>query len=255
MIKVIVNGYHGKMGSIICSLLNEDSRFEIVAGVDPFSPNYSEPFPSFEKIEDCDIFSDVIIDFSTAKAVGDLARYAVDKKTPVVICTTGLSKTDIENIKIASSTIPVFKSANMSLGINLISSILKQISNVLYDANFDIEIVEKHHNQKLDAPSGTAYLLAESIKSSVGDIGYAFDRSAKRGKRPKGEIGFHAIRGGTIVGEHNIIFAGTDEVIEIKHTAYSRALLARGAVKAAGFIYDKPPGLYDMQDLLKGLLG
>ncbi len=250
MIKVIVHGYHGKMGSLICDMAGKDDDFGIVAGIDAFSSNYSEPFPTFEKIEDCDMPADVIIDFSIAKAVDDLIKYAVSQKIALVICTTGLLEETINNIKEASKIIPIFKSANMSLGVNLIASLLKKISPILYDEAFDIEIIEKHHNQKIDAPSGTAFLLADKIKESIGDLDYTFDRSSTREKRKKNEIGIHSVRGGTIVGEHEVIFAGADEVIEIKHKAYSKTLFAVGTIKATKFIYNKKPGLYDMQDLM-----
>lgn len=244
-----MNGCNGHMGKTICSLVSKEKNCEIVAGIDTVES--SATFPMFTNINDCDMPADVIIDFSTATAVPSILDYAVSKKIPIVICTTGLSKETIKMIDNASTIIPVFHSANMSIGINLIANFLKRAVKMLDDANFDIEIIEKHHNQKIDAPSGTALLLADSMNETMnGKYRYVFDRSNVRQKRQKKELGIHAVRGGTIVGEHSVIFAGNNEVIEFKHSASSKEIFAVGAVKAARFIVGKPCGKYDMQDLM-----
>lgn len=252
MKKIIMNGYNGKMGRVICDIVNNDPECEIVAGIDVTTSN--AVFPTYIDINECDMPADAIIDFSTASAVPAVIRYGVEKKIPVVICTTGLSDETIAQMEEASKVIPVFKSANMSLGINLIANLLKKAVGILYDADFDIEIVEKHHNQKIDAPSGTALLLADAVNGVMKKkFEYVFDRSGRREKRGKKEIGISAVRGGTIVGEHSVIFAGKDEVIEIKHSAYSKEVFAVGAVKAAKFVSGKEPGKYDMQDIMDEL--
>lgn len=252
MTRIIMHGYNGKMGQVICRLVNEDPNCEIVAGID--ISNNNAIFPTFNNINDCDMPADVIIDFSTASAVDNVLSYAVLKKMPIVICTTGLSETTLKNIEEATKVIPVFKSANMSLGINLIANILKKYASVLYDSDFDIEITERHHNQKIDAPSGTAILLADAVNESVDNkLEYVYDRSSVREKRSKNQLGFSAVRGGTIVGDHSVIFAGNDEVIEFSHSAYSKEVFAVGAVKAAKFLSGKPAGKYDMQSIMNNL--
>ncbi len=249
MTKIIMNGCNGKMGRVICGLCKNDSEAVITAGVDMVPANTD--FPVFGNIKDCNIDADVIIDFSTASAVPQVVEYAVEKGIPAVICTTGLSDETLELIDKASQSVPMFRSANMSLGINLIASILKKYSSVLYDAGFDAEIVERHHNQKIDAPSGTAILLGDAVNESVDNaLEYVYDRSNVRQKRDRKELGFSAVRGGTIVGEHEVIFAGKDEVVEFTHSAYSKEVFAVGALKAAKFIKDKKPGKYDMQDVM-----
>jgi len=255
MIRVIMHGYRGRMGQAICALIKKTDDCEIVAGIDKELGSNSETFPIFNHITTCDMPADVIIDFSTASATGELIDYAVDKKIGIVLCTTGLDEEISAKINEASKTIPIFKSYNMSLGINLIASILQRIAPILYDEKFDIEIVEKHHNVKIDAPSGTAYFLAEKINNSLDEkLEYVYDRHQKRESRNKNEIGIHAVRGGTIVGEHEVIFAGLDEVIELKHQAYSKEVFAVGAVKAAKFLKDKKAGLFSMDDLMQEYL-
>ncbi len=250
MIKIIMHGCNGKMGHVICDLVKNDPDTEMAAGIDITSVN--APFPTFTSVDECDIASDVIVDFSTAAAVPALIEYAVAKKTPIVICTTGLSQDCLKKLDEASEIIPVFRSANMSLGINLIASLLKKYSDVLYREGFDVEIVERHHNQKIDAPSGTALMLADSVNAGVStDLEYVYDRSGVREKRDRRQLGLSAVRGGTIVGDHEVIFAGKDEVIEFKHSAYSKEVFAVGAVKAAKFIVGKPAGKYDMQDVME----
>lgn len=250
MTKVIMNGCNGKMGQNITSIVNEDPDIEIVAGVDLYD-GIKNDYPVFKNIEDCDIAADVIIDFSNAKAVDALLCYSVDKQIPVVLCTTGLSEEQLDKVEECSKQVAILKSANMSLGINTLMELLKKAALVFAPAGYDMEIVEKHHNQKLDAPSGTALALADSMNEALDNAyEYKYDRSQERKKRDKYEIGISAVRGGNIVGEHEVIFAGQDEVIEFKHTAYSKAVFAKGAVEAAKFLAGKPAGKYDMADVI-----
>ena len=250
MVRIIMNGCNGHMGKIICEIASKEKDCEIVAGIDIVESNAT--FPVYTNVNECDMPADVIIDFSTASAVPSILNYAVSKKLPIVICTTGLSEETLKMIDDASKVIPVFRSANMSVGINLLARLLKNAVKMLDDANFDIEIIEKHHNQKIDAPSGTALLLADAMNETMNNkYNYVYDRSSVRQKRDRNELGIHAVRGGTIVGEHSVIFAGKDEVIEFKHTAMSKEVFAVGAVKAAKFVAGKPCGKYDMQDVMK----
>ncbi|WP_026525653.1 4-hydroxy-tetrahydrodipicolinate reductase [Butyrivibrio sp. MB2005] len=250
MVRAIMHGCNGRMGHVIVDLAAAYEDLEIVAGVDAFGENtYS--FPVFDSIEKCDIDADVVIDFSTASAVDNLLDVCAKKNMPVVLCTTGLSEEQLAHVDSASKEVAVLKSANMSVGINMLMKVLSEISPVLSAAGFDIEIVEKHHNQKLDAPSGTAIALADSIKEALPEeFEYVYDRSGRREKRPKKEIGISAVRGGTIVGDHDVIFAGTDEVITLSHRAYSRSVFAKGALEAARFLAGKPAGKYDMADVI-----
>ena len=250
MTRIIMAGCNGRMGKVISSLCLEDADATIVAGVDIIDDGTNEykVFDSYSKI---DVEADVIIDFSSPKLLKDMLQYAVEKKIPAVICTTGYSDNEIEAIKEASNKVAILRSGNMSLGINTLVKIMETISKTLAEAGFDIEIVEKHHNQKVDAPSGTALLLADSINNELNnEMDYNYDRSKQRQKREKKEIGISAVRGGTIVGEHEVIFAGTDEVIEIKHTAYSRAIFGKGAISAAKFLKEKTNGMYSMKDVI-----
>ena len=193
----------------------------------------------------------MVVDFSNAGAVDALLDYCVEKKLPVVLCTTGLSEEQLNKVAEASKEIAVLKSANMSLGINLLLKLLQDAAKVLAPAGYDVEVVERHHNQKVDAPSGTALALADSVNEALNkEYHYVYDRSQVRQKREKKEIGISAVRGGTIVGEHEVIFAGTDEVVEFKHTAYSRSVFAKGAVEAGKFLAGKAPGMYDMGDVV-----
>ncbi len=252
MTKIIMNGCNGHMGRVICDIVSKDKECEIAAGIDVVESN--AVFPTFTDINDCNIDADVIVDFSTAGAVPEVVKYAMAKGLPAVICTTGLSEDTLALIDEAAKTIPVFRSANMSIGINLIASILKKYAEVLDESGFDIEILEMHHNLKLDAPSGTALLLADSINESMDNkFHYVYDRSQRRERRDSKEIGISAVRGGTIVGEHSVIFAGRNEVIEFKHSAHSKEVFAVGAVRAAKFIKGKPCGMYDMQDVMSEL--
>lgn len=246
MIRVIMHGCNGKMGHTISNLLAQDSNCKMVAGIDINTTSYFD-YPVFRSLEECDIAADVIIDFSIAGAVEKLLLSAINKQLPVVVCTTGLSKEQVDFVHQASKKIPVLFSANMSLGVNLLVSLVQKATQILAPANFDIEIVEKHHNQKLDAPSGTALYIADSINHVLDNsYAYNYDRSQVRQKRSKKEIGIHAVRGGNIVGEHQVIFAGQDEIIEINHMAYSKDVFAVGAVNAAKFLAGKPVGMYNM---------
>ena len=250
MTNIIMNGCNGRMGRMITDIANKDTDVQIVAGIDAYD-KVANDYPVFTNIFDCNVDADVIIDFSTASAIDDLLKYAVEKKIPVVLCTTGLTSEQLDNVQKASEKVAILKSANMSLGINTLMKILKVATEVLANRGYDIEIVEKHHNQKLDAPSGTALALADCINQVLNnEYDYTYDRSSRREKRPEKEIGISAVRGGTIVGEHEVIYAGIDEVIEIKHTAYSRVVFARGAVDAAKYLASKETGMYNMADVL-----
>lgn len=250
MTQIILHGCNGKIGRAITRLIKEQDDIEIVAGIDPYLdvPNH---YPVFANINECTIKADAIIDFSTAKAIRSLIDYGVNHQIPLVICTTGLSQEDISTIQNTSKTLPIFFSANMSLGVNLLIALAKRATEVLGDSGFDIEIIEKHHNQKIDAPSGTALAIADAINDTLDhSYHYCYDRSQTREKRPKNEIGIHAVRGGTIVGEHDILFAGNDEFITLSHQATSKEVFANGAIKAAKFIAHMKPGLYDMDHLI-----
>ena len=250
MTNIIMNGCNGRMGRMITDIANKDTDVQIVAGIDAYD-KVANDYPVFTNIFDCNVDADVIIDFSTASAIDDLLKYAVEKKIPVVLCTTGLTSEQLDNVQKASEKVAILKSANMSLGINTLMKILKVATEVLANRGYDIEIVEKHHNQKLDAPSGTALALADCINQVLNnEYDYTYDISSRREKRPEKEIGISAVRGGTIVGEHEVIYAGIDEVIEIKHTAYSRAVFAKGAVDAAKYLASKETGMYNMADVL-----
>lgn len=249
MTKIILSGCFGKMGTYISECVNSKNDCEIVAGVDVNDGSSDFPvFKSFGEIKN--INANVIIDFSHPSVLESLLSYAKANNCAAVICTTGLNDNQIEQINEASKSIPVFFSANMSLGVNLISELAAKAAKVLEGA-FDVEIVEMHHNQKIDAPSGTALMLADSISDALSEKPkYEYDRHSKRAKRSKNEIGIHSVRGGTIVGEHEIIFAGLDEVITISHSARSKNLFAVGAVNAAMFICGKPAGFYNMKQLV-----
>lgn len=246
MIKVIMHGCNGKMGHTISKLIENDPSCTMVAGVDVNTTCFFD-YPVFSSLETCDVDADVIIDFSIAHAVEPMLKSAITKKIPVVVCTTGLSEDQINIVKETSLKIPVLFSANMSLGVNLLVSLVKKATEILAPANFDIEIIEKHHNQKVDAPSGTALYIADSINETLNnEYEYKYDRSQERVKRPQKEIGIHAVRGGSIVGEHQVIFAGQDEIIEINHMAHSKDVFAVGSINAAKFLAGQNIGLYNM---------
>ncbi len=250
MTKVIMHGCNGKMGRTITEIIAADEGIEIVAGVDAFDEGINS-YPVFSSIGLCDIEADAIIDFSNAKAIDGLLDYCAQRKMPCVLCTTGLSEVQLSRIKEVAKETAMLKSANMSLGVNMLLKLLKEAAGILAPAGFDIEIVEKHHSLKVDAPSGTALALADSINEELGnEYEYVYDRSTRREKRPQKEIGISAVRGGTIVGDHDVIFAGTDEVITFSHSAYTKAIFAKGAVQAAKYLAGKPAGLYDMSHVI-----
>ena len=240
------------MGNMVSSLASDYEEIQIVAGVDrPETDPGAKSYPIYEKLEDVKEEADVVIDISNASAVDALLKYAEEKKLAAVICTTGLSDAQIQAISDLSKKVPVLRSGNMSLGINTLIKVLKDISKTLFEAGFDVDIVEKHHKHKLDAPSGTANMLADAVAEGCGtEMEKVYDRTGRRMERPHEEIGISAVRGGTIVGEHDVIFAGTDEIIEIKHTALSRAVFANGALKATLFLSEQKPGLYNMSHVV-----
>ncbi len=249
MTRIIMTGCNGKMGKTISEIVAEDEEAVIVAGVD--ISEGTRDYPVYKKISDVKEEADVVIDFSTPKLLDEILSFAIEKQIPTVLCTTGYSAEQIEQINQTANQTALLRSANMSLGINIMIKVMETVAKTLADTGFDIEIVERHHNQKLDAPSGTALALADAINKELdNDYDYKYDRSTLREKRPKKEIGISAVRGGTIVGEHEIIFAGTDEVIEFKHTAYSKAIFGKGAVEAAKFLKGKQTGLHDMKDVM-----
>lgn len=238
------------MGHTITGLAKDMKEIEIVAGVD-LKEEDSLGYPVFSSLEACNVEADVIVDFASAKAVDHLLDYCGEKKMPLVLCTTGLSEEQLRKVKETSEKTAILRSANMSLGINTLLKLLQDAAKVLAGAGFDMEIVEKHHNQKVDAPSGTALALADSINEAMdGQYHYVYDRSQKREKRDEKEIGISAVRGGSIVGEHEVIFAGKDEVITFSHTAYSKAIFGKGALEAAVFLAGKESGLYTMADVI-----
>jgi len=251
MIKVIINGINGKMGKVLSNAVINTENMELAAGFDIYDDGKNE-CTVYKKPTDFKGEADVIIDFSHPALLKDLLSYATETKTAVVVATTGLSEDEKNLMAEASKKIAVFHSANMSLGVNLLIDLVKQAANVLYE-NYDIEIIEKHHNQKIDAPSGTALMIADEI-SAVLDNGmnYIYDRHSVRKKREKKEIGMHAVRGGTIVGEHEVIFAGKDEIISVNHLAMSKEIFATGSIRAAKFIVKKQNGMYSMKDVISG---
>lgn len=250
MTKIILVGCNGRMGKMITDIVAADKDVEIVAGVDIYDEGKNE-YPVFSQIEQCNIAADAMIDFSSANEIEKRIDYAVDKQIPLVECSTGLSKEQTDYLLAAGKKVAVLRSANMSVGVNLLLKLVKEAAQKLAEEGFDIEIVEKHHNQKLDAPSGTALALADSINEAMDNqYVYVYDRSQVRKKREKKELGISAVRGGTIVGDHDVIFAGNDEVVTFSHRAYSRGVFAKGSVVAAKFLHGKGAGLYDMADVL-----
>lgn len=246
-----MHGCNGQMGHTISKLVSDDPGTQLVAGIDLDTTKHFD-YPVFSSLEACDVDADVVIDFSVAPAVIPMLTAAIDKNIGVVVCTTGLNEEQVAFVHQAALKIPILFSANMSLGINLMANLVKKATQVLTGANFDIEIIEKHHNQKVDAPSGTALYIADSINEVLDEkYSYTYDRSQERIKRPKKEIGIHALRGGTIVGEHQVIFAGKDEVFEINHIAQSKEIFAVGAVNAAKYLAHQPKGMYSMGDVIE----
>lgn len=252
MTRIIMHGCSGAMGRVISGLAGDMEDVRIVAGIDiDIDDRESFGYPVFQSPEQCDVEADVIVDFSSVKAVEHLLEYCADHKMPLVLCTTGLSEEQAAKVQRTAERTAVLRSANMSLGINTLLKLLKDAARVLAGAGFDVEIVEKHHNRKVDAPSGTALALADSVNEAMNqEYHYEYDRSARRTRRDAKEIGIQAVRGGTIVGEHEVIFAGQDEVVTFSHTAYSKAIFAKGALEAALFLKGKGPGLYTMADVI-----
>lgn len=249
MTNIAICGANGKMGKTIYNCIKDRDDCKVIAGIDLYTEQYAD-FPIVASPTELPEKPDVIIDFSNPASLDGLLNYCLSTGTPIVVASTGYSDEQITKIRTASEQIPVFFTFNMSLGINLLVQLAKKAAEVLGD-RFDIEIVEKHHNQKLDAPSGTAIMLANAINETMDNSKhYVYDRHSRRQKREKSEIGMHAIRGGTIVGEHDVIFAGNDEVITLSHSAASKTVFAEGSIKAAIFLKDKPAGLYDMQMLI-----
>ena len=250
MVKIIMHGCNGHMGQVISGIVEKDPDAEIVAGID-IADQGKNSYPVFTDIDACQVEADAIIDFSSAKATDKLLEYSAARQFFFVLFSFGLSQEQLAKVEETSRKVAVLKSANMSLGINTLLKLVQDAAKVLAAAGFDMEIVEKHHRLKLDAPSGTALALADSINEAMDNQDhYVYDRSQKREKRDDKDIGISAVRGGTIVGEHEIIFAGQDEVIEFKHTAYSKAIFGKGAVEAAKFLAGKPAGRYDMSDVI-----
>lgn len=254
MTDIILCGCNGKMGHVVAQSVEKSENCSIVCGVDAFGTNNYE-FPTYSDFSQISKKADVIIDFSNPASLDGLLKYALENNTPAVICTTGYSKEEIEKINKASESIAIFFSGNMSLGVNLLIELSKQATKVLGD-DFDIEIIEKHHNLKVDAPSGTALMIADGISEELKkEPQYVYDRHSYRKKRSDNEIGIHAVRGGTIVGEHDVIFAGHDEVVTISHQSQSKELFATGAVNAALYLKNKPSGMYNMSMMLSEKLG
>ena len=250
MTRIILHGCSGHMGHVVAEIAAQDPDLSIVAGLDAVDDG-TRPFPVYTDKKDCTEEADAVVDFSTAKAVDSLLDYCVERKLPLVLCTTGLTEEQLAKVREASGEIAILRSANMSLGINTILKLAAEAAKVLYPAGFDIEVEEMHHRRKLDAPSGTALLLADGIRGALDEeVDYVYDRSARSMARPKAEIGISSLRGGTVVGEHEVVFAGQDEVIRISHSAFSRAIFAKGAAAAAKFLAGKPAGLYTMSDVI-----
>ena len=250
MVRMIMHGCNGRMGQMITGIVEKDPEIEIVAGVDIYDKQLND-YPVFKSIADVNVEADAVVDFGAVAAIDGLLDWCKDTKTPCVVCTTGLSEEQIAKVSETAKSVAILRSANMSLGINTLIKLLKDAANVFAPAGFDIEVVEKHHRMKLDSPSGTALALADAVNEARdNEYTYVYDRSTRREKRPDKEIGISAVRGGTIVGDHDVIFAGEDEVITFSHTAYSRAVFGKGAIQAAKFLYDKRPGLYTMADVV-----
>lgn len=253
MVRVFMHGCCGRMGRAITEMCKNSDKYEIVAGGDVIEPEDSLGYPVFTDINKCDVDFDVIIDFSNAKAVSNIIDFAVARKKGLVLCTTGVTNEDLEKFNKASEVIPVFRSANMSLGMNVLIELVKQATKAFYP-DYEIEIVEAHHNKKLDAPSGTALMIADAINEETNnELHYVYDRQSVRQARDHKELGISAIRGGNIVGDHDVMFIGDEEIVKISHTAQTRAVFARGAVTAAEYLADKKPGIYSMKNVVDGV--
>lgn len=250
MTKIIMCGCNGHMGQVITNLVKDDPEAVIAAGIDIIDDR-NNGYPVFSDISKCEVQADVVIDFSSPLALPGLLGYCVKQNIPAVLCSTGLSEEDLAQIEKASKQVAILKSANMSLGINTLLRLIQDAAKVLATAGFDMEIVEKHHRLKKDAPSGTALALADSLNDAMdGAYHYVYDRSQRMEARDDREIGLSAVRGGTIVGEHDVIFAGPDEVVTFSHTAHSKAVFGKGAIEAAKFLVGKPAGYYHMSDVI-----
>ena len=252
MVRVIMHGCNGVMGQVITKMAKDMDGLTIVAGID-LKNDKENGYPVYASLEECKEEADVVVDFASPKAADHLMDFCAEKKLGLVLCTTGLSEEHIKKVKETAEKTAVLRCANMSLGINTLLKLLQDAAKVLAAAGFDMEIVERHHNLKVDAPSGTALALADSLNEAMDhQYHYVYDRSQKREQRDSKEIGLSAVRGGTIVGEHEVIFAGPDEVIEFKHTAYSKTVFAKGAVEAAKFLKGKAAGMYNMSHVING---
>ena len=252
MTNIILSGCNGKMGQVIARLLSQDDNARVLFGYD-INAEMKNAFPVFSDFSQTELKGDAVIDFSHPSSFDSIVKYCRETKTPLVMATTGLSDEQKKELVSLSDEVAVFFSANMSIGVNLLIDLVKKATAVL-DGSFDIEIIEKHHNQKIDAPSGTALMIADEISSVTKNAPeYVYDRHSVRKKRSPDEIGIHAVRGGTIVGEHDVIFAGNNEIIEIKHTATSKEIFAVGSIRAAKFIKDAQPGMYNMTDLIASI--
>ncbi|MBO5432762.1 MAG: 4-hydroxy-tetrahydrodipicolinate reductase [Clostridia bacterium] len=249
MTRIILSGCCGKMGRNVINSVSQRKDCEIVAGIDIVEDS-NIGFPIFQNYNEIEVKADVIIDFSNPALLSSMLEYALKTNTAVVLATTGLSDIQIKEVEDASKVIPVFFSYNMSLGVSLLCELSKTAAKIL-GSDFDVEIIEAHHNQKIDAPSGTAIMLANAVKEEMPDAYFEYDRHSKREKRHTNEIGIHSIRGGTIVGEHQVIFAGNDEIVTLSHSARSKAIFSQGAVNAAVFLSGKESGIYNMSDLVK----
>lgn len=250
MLEVIINGCNGAMGQVLSRIIKDIEDIQLVAGIDKNPKKYKNNYPVFNNIFDFKQKADVIIDFSNPQTVQNLLKYGVETNTPLVIATTGLSNEDMKKLEEAAKSIPIFQTGNTSLGINVLIDFVKKAA-VILNEGYDIEIIEKHHNKKIDSPSGTAFMIAKAMNEELDNSKeFVYGREGNMGKRTKNEIGIHAVRGGTIPGEHTVIFAGQDEVIEVKHTAFSKDIFAIGAINAARFIVSESAGLYNMDDLI-----
>ena len=246
MLKVIINGYSGTMGKVLTKCVNEDKDLQLVCGAS--KDELDVPFKTYHKMSEVEELADVIIDFSHHSTIEDTLNYATKTKTPLVIATTGFNDEELGKIKEASNIIPIFHSSNMSLGVNVLIKLVKEAAKALN--KFDIEIIEKHHNKKVDSPSGTAVMIANAVKEIREQSEFIYGRHGRTGKRQQNEVGIHAVRGGTIVGEHSAIFAGNDEILEINHSARSKNVFAEGAIAAAKYLVNQQPGFYNMDDML-----
>jgi len=250
MLKIILAGCNGYMGRVVTSMVNDDAKTTIVAGIDINTEKLAD-YPVFADPGEITEKADVIIDFSSPAAIDGLLNHALAHKTPLILCATGYSEEQLNKIENSSKQIPIFRSGNMSLGINLLADLIRRACTVLGD-DFDVEIIERHHRRKVDAPSGTALMLADAASDALPyKAEYIFERESKREPRNNHEIGISAVRGGTIVGVHDVVFAGQDEVIELRHTAASRDVFAAGTLRAAKFMVNKPPDIYSMKDVLE----